>query len=722
MDASVAKLRKLVKVITLSESLVSYGGLLLITALLCSYIPWPLMWQGPSTGGDTGSHYWPLITLLDYSLPHGTLRTWNPGNLGGEPHLVHYFPGGYLVMALLALFFDRSVAFNLGTILPFVLFPSAVFSCVRLSGLRFPAPIIATAFSLSALLNESYSMWGGNGLSLLAGQFAHAYSIVFLLFGIGFFVRAFAKGTFPLVGSILFSCVLISHAYVGIGLIIVYGVLWLYSPLDRVRFFRLLGSGVLTILLSAWFLIPMVTNAPWTTPFSIEWMFKDILKEVFPPIFYPNVFALIAGLFALFSKKVRRAYTGSPRTLQTLIIALTLGYASMYYLFPYIGLVDVRAIPQVLVAFTITAGISLALAIGKIRLFSSLITICVVAASVLYSDSVVKNFPHWCRWNYSGWKAKSTYTDLLALSLTLKGTFSDPRVVYEHNDANNKTGTVRVFEMLPYFASRSTLEGVYLQASILAPAAFLAQSLVSKTPSCPFREFPCARHDLSRALPILKELGVQDLILVTQALVDEMRRLPEALQFRGNFGQWTLASLKDPSLMVTVESAPLRSVFDENLPAKFYTLHNRPISPSNWKGVFFNWIFNYPSMTTRLIHPNYGSWSDVMAATASSSSGDVEQPDCSPMLDVDFGKLTLTTNCPDKLHVLKLAYHPTWITSDGRRPLLVSPGFMAITPHANKIELTFGQYWLWKLGDITSIASIIAVLVFAGMGIIRKRH
>src|SRR4051812_7050755 len=53
----------------------------------------------PATGGDTGSHLWPLVAFREYGFPHLDLRIWNPAHFTGEPLLVHYFPLPFILMA-----------------------------------------------------------------------------------------------------------------------------------------------------------------------------------------------------------------------------------------------------------------------------------------------------------------------------------------------------------------------------------------------------------------------------------------------------------------------------------------------------------------------------------------------------------------------------------------------------------------------------------------------
>jgi hypothetical protein len=58
-----------------------------------------------------------------------------------------------------------------------------------------------------------------------------------------------------------------------------------------------------------------------------------------------------------------------------------------------------------------------------------------------------------------GFERKGTYGTLKGINDKLRGTVGDPRVVYEHSPDHEALGTIRVFENLPFFTGRSTLEG-----------------------------------------------------------------------------------------------------------------------------------------------------------------------------------------------------------------------------------------------------------------------
>src|SRR3989338_1162462 len=84
-------------------------------------------------------------------------------------------------------------------------------------------------------------------------------------------------------------------------------------------------------------------------------------------------------------------------------------------------------------------------------------------------------------------------------------------------------GTTRAFELLPLFANRATLEGVYMQSSPSAPAIFYIQSEISKEQSCPFPTFSCSKIDIDSAISHLKMFNVNHIIAVSDTVKSGLR-------------------------------------------------------------------------------------------------------------------------------------------------------------------------------------------------------
>ncbi len=129
-----------------------------------------------------------------------------------------------------------------------------------------------------------------------------------------------------------------------------------------------------------------------------------------------------------------------------------------------------------------------------------------------------------------------TFRDLNA---HLRGDFRDPRVVYEHSPDHEALGTVRAFEDLPLFSGRSTLEGLYMQASPSAPFVFYVQSEVSNLNSCPFPDWGCARLDLDHGVDHLRMFNVSQYIVKSQQAKDAVAKHP-GLELEKRIGQYEI--------------------------------------------------------------------------------------------------------------------------------------------------------------------------------------
>lgn len=694
-------MRKLAAKYLKSKKALTCLGLLACVGMIFAYLPIDILNALPATGGDTGSHFWPLYTLVKQALPNFHIKVWNPGNLGGEPQLVHYFPLPFLVMAALSIFMPLGTAFNVGTMLPVALFPLCVYYCLRLFRLKFPIPLLGAAFTLSYLYNESFSMWGGNTLSTLAGQFAHVYAFDFFLLGLGAMAWELRKAKPPVFSSLLFAATLTSHFYVGLLLPFVY-LIFLFceksQPLKQ-RFRYLLISAVLANTLSLWFVVPMLDNAKWTSAYAFQWQSRNLLLEIFPVVFWPFIALICLGsLIFMVAGFYKKPFEESWRISMPLWLTVICVSVIMYYIFPKVGLVDIRAFPQVQMAVCIMAAIFVGLFLNRYcsRLVTYILVLPLVLGSVWWTSLQVKNFPSWMKWNYSGWQGKESYPDLQKMSDVLRGDFSQGRVAYENNEKANAAGTIRVFEMLPYFAGRATTESVYHQATIYSPYAFYFQSLISTTPSCPFSQFSCTHYDANRTATYMDLLGISQIIAMTPEVTAQLDKA-EHLKKLGTFGIFHLYEKKTPTSLVDVNLKPL----------EIY-------SGLNYKYGFFDWFLHYNEKSRYQVSAQDLSAEEIDLIEKLQTEDESANPaGCQASVKVEFDKMDLTTNCPGKMHILKFAYHPAWKSLNGEKLYLVSPAYMGIIPEKSETKLEWGHRLSWSLSAWISWLSFFTVLSLA---------
>jgi hypothetical protein len=659
---------------------------------MIKYLPADLLGPNPATGGDTGSHYWPVYTLKNFGFPEFTIKVWNPGNLMGEPHLVHYFPLPFIFMALLGFVMPLPTAFNVGTIAPLMLLPLCIFVFFRKIGMKFPGPILGAAFVLPYIYNESYSMWGGNTLSTMAGQFAHVYAFCFLFLGLGFVYESFLRHKISLWGVLFLAAVALSHAYVLLIVPVFFACFFLFSKKETFKqdFKVLFITGIYTLLLSVWFVYPMIDNNKWTTPLPMSWGFHGITDTFLSKIFYPIWAALLVALiFTLIPKSRLPKRTLLRHTIYWIIP--TVAYCGLFYIFPKIGLVDARAVPQVLLFICLLAGLLIGYVFQRyIPKFGALIlTVPLILLMAWWTDLNVRNFPHWAKWNYESWNKKHQYNNVVALSEKLTPGFSKPRVVFEHNDISNQAGTIRVFEMLPFFAQRATTESLYTQASILSPQAFYLQAKVSKTPSCPFRDFRCPPRGFDGVKEKFELLVVDHLIAITDETLEKSNSTG-FLEFRGKYGPWYLyKTIEEPKFVEILHGS------SELIP-----------NQETWRSQFYEWFDKYQGGSNWLVvdrNKESQSFSDAIKAADPSQS-------CTTSLEQDFHGFNLSTNCPGKPHLIKVAYHSNLIPDSGSLTQLVSPGMIGFVPEKEKTRFDFGVSFGWRFSVFVSWISLFALL------------
>lgn len=644
----------------------------------------------PATGGDTGSHFYPLYALFKAGWPEFRLRVWNPGNLFGEPLLLHYFPGPFIVMSILGTFLPLGLAFNIGTILPLFIFPISVFAAFWFANSGWKISLLALAASLLYVFNESHSMLGGNSNSLLAGQFAHMYGLCFLFFTLARLHWELQNGKKYFVSSLLISAVAICHSY--IFLLIPFFFLSILITEDSVgikkRFHHLLYSGLYGFGISLWFVIPQALNSKWQTATPMTWVFNDFWKEVIPVSYRPLLYAMLL-LIPMISFGLGRRFLSTSAFMKEFIYWLIplLACGFMYLIFPKLGLVDARVVPQAqlflaLLIFT-WIGQSLEVFPDKVQ------TICVmiiVGVTLWWTQKNIVNYPHWVRWNYSGWQSKKLTSQAAELHNYLKGSFSDPRVIGEHHEILDQAGTIRLFEMLPYFSGRGTMESLYDQAIHTSSLGFFLQAKVSVHPSCPIRGIVCPSVNFTDVTPKLDVLGIRDIILVSD---EAKQKMSEASMFHSVFEAGVFKVYR------WSESVPLVETL--KVPPQFLE------SDSDYKNIFYKWFTDYDGTQPH----------KIVAAASEIDFTKVldEQQSCHPVVQAEFNRITLHTDCPGKIHYLKFAYHPSFQSLTGERIFLMTPGFMGIVPKANDVVLEFGHSWIWIFSTILSIAFLASMIL-----------
>jgi tetratricopeptide (TPR) repeat protein len=657
-----------------------------------------------TTGGDTASHYYTLEYLRHTLLPAGKISGWNLGNYAGFPILQFYFPLPFLIMCLLDLFMPLQVAFKLVTLFGTALLPVCAYSMLRLIRCPFPGPGIGAAFMLPFLFNSSNSMWGGNILSTLAGEFSYSLSLALSLLLVGSLYRGALEEKWVIRNAFLVFLVGFSHGYTLLFAEAI-SLFLLITPYGFTRrmvyLFKVYALG---FCLLAFWLVPLLAYTQHTTSYHLVWTIHSI-KEVAPEILLPVIVTGIGGSLILFVAVIFR-YRDNSLFFFNGLAYLWFGLAVAVVFFvaaPRIGVVDIRYVPYGQLMVCLMAAFFFGWAaryVLKPKSLNWMLLIVATAGIMQWAEGHVGPVTEWSKWNYEGFEAKKTWTVFDQINKELEGSFQDPRVVYEHSQDHNMFGSSRAFESLPLFAGRATLEGLYMQASTSAPFVFYIQSLVSQQSSQPFPQYSYSTMDFKRARRSLTTFNVSDLIIKSREAKEAIRRVKEYTKTK-SIGQYELWHLTTST-----------GRYIDVLPAEPVVYQGS----DPWKQVAYQWFTRDDLGNVHLVFNEASENSDGPLKLSTGSLDiiprqEINTSDCALLETIRDDEIFLETTCPGKPHIIKVSYHPNWQVEGAEKIYLVSPAFMLIYPQAEKVQLVYNHGAWDRLGQLLTLFGVAIVLI-----------
>jgi hypothetical protein len=246
-----------------------------------------------TAGGDMGAHVWAPWFLRHHLFPHGRISGWAPAWYDGFPALTFYFPGPYLVIALLSYILPYDIAFKLVSVSGVVLLPLCAYAFGRLLRMRFPGPELLAVAMVPFLFDRYWTIYGGNIASTLAGEFCFEISLCCALLFIGVFARSLETGKYRWLAAFLLGATLLSHLLPAFFAIVGAGIVWLTqlhrrtgapSPMAWARRQRLgvaIVIGVVGLALTGFWLIPFAMRLGYSNDMGWE-RTTAFMKGLFP--------------------------------------------------------------------------------------------------------------------------------------------------------------------------------------------------------------------------------------------------------------------------------------------------------------------------------------------------------------------------------------------------------------------------------------------------------
>ncbi|NJD06395.1 MAG: tetratricopeptide repeat protein [Methylococcaceae bacterium] len=687
------------------NGLVDIAVLTTILLFLIDYFdPKYLLSETITTGGDTASHYYTAQYLRDHLLPNGKITGWTQGNYAGFPILQFYFPLPFLTMVGLSYLMPLQIAFKIASVMGVFALPLACYGCLRLMRLPFPAPIFGAVFSLPFLFMEGNSMWGANINSTLAGEIAYSwgFSLTILLFGVLY--RDVPERKHVARNAVLVFLIGFSHGYTLLfaGLV---SSFFLWTSRDFLKkFWYLFKIYLLAFLLLGFWIIPLLSNLPYTTAYNFLWVFNSI-SELFPQVLYP-VLAL-AGIGV--GLEIYRMYKSKSADMAFWFVCYWMLLSALCFLSAFkLGVVDIRFLPFLQIAVCILAAQGLYRLAAKAR-NPSLLAGLVALATLLWTDDNTQSIASWIAWNYSGFEQKSLWPQFSEVNKVLKGSPSDPRVVFEHSSIHNNAGTTRAFESLPLFAGRSTLEGLYMQASPTAPFVFDIQSEISEESSCPFPAYSCSRHNIDQAVKHLEMFNIADFVVVSDLVKSELQNHPK----------FKLKSSSPPYDVYQLTTNENRYV----VPLEYEPVF---VNTKDWKSVSYQWFKDFANNDVHLVFAPGTEPADRarfktavdgdslgrLPRLATGAKGEIKET----VLD---DEIIIDTEMIGRPLLVKVSYHPNWKVEGADKIFLASPSFMLIYPKQPHVRLYYGESAAESIGRGLSLMGLTAMLL--GLSPVRRR-
>ena len=683
------------------------------------------------TGGDMGAHIVAIDTFIKDFMPNFQISGWSNDWFAGYPLYYFYFPLPAIITFFLDVIFPFGVAFKLMVVISTILVVYSLEKLFRKDSNKLSS-IGATA-GLFYVFTESFTIYGGNLASTLAGQFSFAYSLAFGNLAIFYLIKSNNKFRFS-ISSIFLSLCLLSHLIPFIIYIPIYGFYWLFKKENINQ--KILSITIFLALVSRWF-ISLFMNLEFTTNMSYTpfTQLEDLIKEDI----LPGIFICLALMIAKSKDLIKY------KSLNLFELYLVISSILLYFFVPEGALWNGRLVPFfnlgiIFIMFKVIEifvedlnlyqqGIhilTILFLIGTIyclyifydrwssnesylnlyipiifliSIFAILnlknveIQINLLLVSIIFST--VSFLPHWLNWNFTGYEGKNDWTQIENLYSKLAD-LEPGRIMWEPNSDMNKYGTPMTLMTIPYFTEHTSMEGLYFDSSITTPFHFISVSGLAKRPSNPVGGLSYINNQFDQGVEHLNHLGVDYFISYTEEIESKAMDSEKLI----------LLFSSEPFSVFKVNSSKVELIYqDIKIFSKASTQDG--ILSSILRDTDIDNFFDkaYESFNEldkkRVIEVSNGM------NIVSSKKNDLQITD----LNITNNKISFFTDSPGELHLIKVSYFPNWKITNGKGPFRTSPSFMSVIPDNKYVEITFEKTIVEKNSFYFSIFSLLLSLI-----------
>jgi hypothetical protein len=707
------------------------------------------------TGGDMGAHVWAPAFLRDHLLSNFQLSGWSMDWYGGLPLYRFYMVIPALAIVALDVILPYGVAFKLVAVSGLVLFPLSCWAFGRLAKFRHPIPELFSVAALCFLLDESFSIYGGNVKSTMAGEYSFSISLTLAMLGLGLLANGLRTGRFRVWTAVILSLAAVSHGivliFVAVSAIIIC-LVWL----DRLRLVFAVTTGVTTLLLSAWWVGPFLFGHEFMT--DMKYGFRpegaaDSFWDMFFPLTAPLDFIITAlAVVGFLAVVMRRHLTG------TALGLICLTFVALVYLtrdsLPLIGLLwNPRLLPFVyltryllmmigaieLITWLVNAArdrrasqqlstiegavAAVAITVSCLFVFGWMYDTLPGGGRVTEGDASVyawgplrKPVPSgenynsravadgWARYNMLGYEGRPKYPEYNALVTTMGDIGNERgcgRALWENNPANGEYGTTMSLMLLPHWTDGciGSMEGLFFEASGTTAYHFLTAAAMSQQSSNPVRQLRYVNNDAEVGVRHMHDLGVRYLMVRTPEAKAEAQA-QEDLELVTTSGPWEIYELRTASIVEALTVQPVviedrgGDQRERNLEVGtswFQRQDDWAAMPANDGPDEWQRVPVDVDLDVRVGEPGDRS-RNVDVVVPTETIEAVELPPVT-VSNVDIQQQSVSFEV-DEVGVpvlVRVSYFPTWKVEGAEGPYRVAPNFMVVIPTDNEVKLTYSK-------------------------------
>ena len=716
------------------------------------------------TGGDFGAHVWGPAFLRDNLLGSLRFNGWTMDWYSGMPAYRFYMVLPAFAILLVNLVLPYGVAMKLVSVLGLITLPASCWAFGRLAAFRHPIPEMFAFGGLAFALDESFSIYGGNLKSTMAGEFSFSIALSLGVLALGLLANGLRTGKYRVWTSVMIAAACVSHGIVLIFVAlaaVIFSLVWI----DRTRAWYSLTVGLTSVLLMMWWAGPFLFGHEYMT--DMKYGALTNWWEMYFPLTAPLDILITSLAFVGFGMSIlRRQLTGV--ALGVLGLVLVAGVYLAQDSLPVIGLLwNPRLLPFLyLVRYLLMMiGIYEVLSIGwnvikdrRANTEPSATASSVFAGVGALGVLVVLGFMFqelpldgyqtlddgsnryswgpftatetnadaqgdgWARYNFLGYEGRDQfYTEYHQVVTTMEGIGDDAeygcgRALWENSGDNGQYGTTMALMLLPHWTDGciGSMEGLFFEASGTTPYHFLSTAAMSKQSSNPVRELRYVDNNADVGVPHLQALGVRYAMVRSPEAKAEAAGHPD-LEYITTSEPWDIYLVRGSDIVVPLDTQPVVVESREGDPRErnlelgtswFQQRDEWAAMPADDGPDSWQRISVAPDISRREGEPGAnGRRVDIVIPTDTIEP--VALPDVTVSnVEMDQDSISFDVDQVGVPVLVKVSYFPNWQASGAEGPFRAGPNMMVVVPTDTTVELSYGRS---AIDYITMLLTLIGI-------------